>query len=140
METYQVSLENKISELDKLRETLEDLCSRWNFPLAVCMSLNLALEEAFTNIVNYAYDDQLSHMIRLNFSYTDADNRFEVEITDDGKAYDPTVQKKPDISLSAEERPIGGLGIFLIKKIMDEVSYERVSNQNKLYLTKHINR
>jgi serine/threonine-protein kinase RsbW len=136
METYQVLLENKISELHKLREALEERCSQWGLPPAVCMSVNLALEEAFANIVNYAFDDQLLHKIELEFSY--AGKRLEVVITDDGKPYDPTRQTAPDISLPAEDRPIGGLGIFLIKKIMDEVSYERTSNQNKLYLTKYI--
>lgn len=137
MEAHQVTFANKISELDKLRDALENLCSRWDIPPAICMSVNLALEEAFTNIVNYAFDDQNPHEISMEFSH--ADNQLKVVITDDGKPYDPTLQKAPDISLPAADRPIGGLGVFLIRKIMDEISYKRTSNQNKLYLSKHIN-
>ncbi len=137
MKAHQISLVNKISELEKLRDTLENLCSQWSLSPAICMSVNLALEEAFTNIVNYAFDDQMPHDISMEFSY--AENQLKVVIADDGKPYDPTRQTAPDISLPAKERPIGGLGVFLIKKIMDDVSYERTSNQNKLYLTKHIN-
>ncbi len=136
MQKHTLRLENKISELDKIRDALEEMAATWGLPPQVSMSVNLALEEAFTNIVNYAYDDDERHEIILHFKLQD--NELHIAIRDDGRPYDPTVQDEPDIALPATERPIGGLGIFLIKKIMDEVKYERADNMNQLILKKHI--
>ncbi len=134
MQEYKLRLENKISELDKIRDALEEMAAAWGLPPQVSMSVNLALEEAFTNIVNYAYDDDGRHEITLDFHMRD--NELHIAIRDDGRPYDPTVQDEPDIALPATDRPIGGLGIFLIKKIMDEVRYERKDDKNQLFLKK----
>ncbi len=136
MQTYALKLTNKISELDKIRDTLEKLADDWGLPPALGMSVNLALEEAFTNIVNHAFEDQDPHDIDICFSLNG--DQMKITITDDGKHYDPTKQPDPDTGLSAEDRPIGGLGIFLIRKIMDTIDYQRKGNKNHLTLTKNI--
>ncbi len=138
MKTAQLTLDNRISELDKLRELLEEtVVEQWGISPAVGMSVNLALEEAFANIVQYAFDDQEPHEIDLLFQLKD--KQLVITIRDDGHAFDPTKKDAPDTSLPAGERPIGGLGIFLVKKIMDEVTYNRIDNINQLTLTKKIN-
>lgn len=129
-------LANRIDELETIRQGLEVLVSDWEIPPYMEIPLNLALEEAFTNIVNYAFDDNNIHEIIIQFRK--AKGILEVTLTDDGQPFDPTARTDPDTGLGAEERPIGGLGIFLIKKIMDRVEYRRNDNKNQLILTKHL--
>ncbi len=136
MHTSHLVLTNKMSELDRLRDFLEDLANQWDIPPAVGMSVNLALEEAFANIVNYAFKDKLSHEIA--FGFHKKDDQLVISISDHGQPFDPTNRPSPDLTLSAEDRPIGGLGIFLVNKIMDKVEYERKKNTNQLTLTKLI--
>ncbi len=134
--TFVIKLDNKIGELKKIQEALESLADRMDIPFNMIIPLNLVMEEAFTNIVNYAYLDEQPHSIEVSFLRNDGS--LVVTIIDDGQPYDPTAKDDPDISLSAEERNIGGLGIFLIKKIMDKVEYRREDNKNVFILTKYI--
>ena len=132
----QLILGNRVEELTKMETFLEELGTDWNLPMPLVLNLNLALEEAITNIMFYGYDDEESHTILIEFSRTD--NQLTIHIIDDGHEYDPTARLDPDITLAAEDRPIGGLGIFLIKKVMDQVDYERKENKNYLKLNKRI--
>ncbi|MFP4468614.1 MAG: ATP-binding protein [Bacteroidales bacterium] len=136
MKTSQLYLTNKISELEKLRDFMEHIGAHWHIPSSVGMSVNLALEEAFANIVNHAFTDNKAHEIRFFFQM-DGD-QLVISITDDGQQFDPTKKEPPDLDLPAEERPIGGLGIYLIQKIMDRVEYNRIDHTNQLTLTKRI--
>jgi serine/threonine-protein kinase RsbW len=129
-------LQNKLEELETISLFIDELSEIWEIPMAIAMSLNLVLEEAFTNVVNYAYDDKNLHTIEIDFEKED--NVLSIKIIDDGKAYDPTQNADPDVTLSAEERSIGGLGIFLIRKMMDEVAYERSGNKNILMMKKNL--
>jgi serine/threonine-protein kinase RsbW len=129
-------LQNKLEELETISVFLEELAEIWDIPLALTMSLNLVLEEAFTNVVNYAYDDKEDHFIQIDFEMKE--RVLSIKIIDDGKAYDPTQNADPDVTLSAEERSIGGLGIFLIRKMMDEVTYQRADTKNILTMTKKL--
>jgi len=110
---------------------------KWGIDMATVNSLNLVVEEAFVNIISYAFRDDTQHEIVLLFKLHP--NELEIAITDDGVPFDPTVQEPPDIGLSAEDRAIGGLGIFLIGKIMDGVRYQRRDSLNELILTKQVN-
>ncbi|MFO7616871.1 MAG: ATP-binding protein [Bacteroidales bacterium] len=132
----QLILNNQVEELSRVEGFLEELASDWGLPLSLVLSLNLALEEAITNIIFYGYDDDGPHTILVDF--TKASNQLKINIVDDGHEYDPTARPDPDITLAAEERPVGGLGIFLIKKVMDQVEYQRKDNKNHLMLTKRI--
>ena len=129
-------LDNKIDELTRVEGFLEELGDEWELPMPLLFSLNLVLEEALTNIISYGFDDELQHTIEIDFIKTGEE--LTISIIDDGHEYDPTLKSDPDITLPAEERPIGGLGIFLIKKIMDTVNYQRKDNRNYLILTKII--
>lgn len=127
---------NQIHELARVEGFLETLSEQWGFSARISMILNLVLEEALTNTILYGYDDSLEHTITLNFELEG--DILSISIFDDGHEYDPTQKKDPDITLAAEDRQIGGLGIFLIKKNMDSVEYLRIENKNCLILKKNI--
>ncbi len=123
---------NKIDEIPVLAGKIEELATSWGIPLPVCMNINLALEEAISNIIFYAYTDKEKHSINISISLSN--NQIVIIIEDDGILFDPTSFKQPDINLPAEERPIGGLGIFLMIKTMDEILYSRKHDNNYLTL------
>jgi serine/threonine-protein kinase RsbW len=127
---------NQIDELNRVEKFLEEIGEELELSLSLVFSLNLALEEALTNIISYGFDDEDQHIIEINLKKTGYN--LLITIIDDGHEYDPTVKSDPDITLAAEDRPVGGLGIFLIKKIMDKVVYQRIENKNHLFLTKNI--
>ncbi len=130
----QLIIRNDVSELERVQAFVEELEALGMFPASFSMQLNLVLEEALSNIVFYAYEQGSTQSIQLDF--VAGDKSLEITITDSGKAFDPTAKEDPDINLPAEERPIGGLGIFLIKKIMDELNYTRKDEYNILKMKK----
>ena len=101
------------------------------------MNINLAVEEAVANVMNYAYPKDTVGEVRVDASV--ADGLLTITITDSGTPFDPTQKEDPDINLPAEERPIGGLGILLVKQIMDTVTYQHAEGKNILTLVKKIN-
>lgn len=102
-----------------------------NCPQAIQTKIYIAAEEVYVNIAHYAYDDPPGEaIIRCE---ADA-SAMTLVFSDHGKPYNPLLQETPDLTASAEERPIGGLGILLVKKLMDDVSYAFVSGQNVLTL------
>jgi len=127
---------NQIDELARVEVFLNELGEEWELSMPLVFSLNLVLEEALTNINDYGFDDDNKHTIEIYFKKIG--DMLSISIIDDGHEYDPTLEIDPDITLSVETRPIGGLGIFLIKKIMDKVEYQRKENRNYLMLTKNI--
>lgn len=98
--------------------------------------LDLAIEEIFVNIVNHAYDDVDEVIIRY-FTSDDPQN-ITISFIDNGVPFNPLEEEAPDTSLSAEEREIGGLGIFLFLKNVDDISYEYENNQNILTIKKYL--
>lgn len=132
-----LQINNNFDELVKVTEFVEEICDELNLSPSLVMSINLALEEAIVNIINYAYDNpECKGEIKLFVGFRDDVLTFI--LTDKGVAFDPTLVPEADITLSAEDRPIGGLGIFLIRQIMDKVSYERINDNNILEMTKKI--
>jgi serine/threonine-protein kinase RsbW len=127
---------NKVEELPVLSEKMEEIGEKWNWPIHFTMNINLVLEEAVSNIIFYAFSDKESHNIGISVKMVNA--KVTIEIEDEGIPFDPTLRKEPDITLPVQERPIGGLGIFLILKMMDTVRYKRENNKNILTLTKKV--
>lgn len=132
-----LTLTNDLSTIPQLNEFLDLIFEEVGVDMEVCMSLNLAMEEAVVNVIDYAYPQGTSGSIDINV-LADEDSIVFV-IMDSGIPFDPTAAKEVDTTLPLEERPIGGLGIHLIRKIMDDVSYERRDNKNILTLRKNIN-
>ncbi len=131
-----ITLVNQIAQLSELAIFVDDLVDEWMLPPAFAISLNLVLEEAFTNIVFYAFNDEQEHLIDLDFEMQG--KQLKILLSDDGHEYDPTQKGDPDFDVPLEDRSIGGLGIFLIKKIMDTVEYQRKDNKNYLILGKNM--
>ena len=132
-----LTLTNDISTIPQLSEFLDLFFEEVGIDMELCMSLNLAMEEAVVNVIDYAYPQGTSGTVDI-CALADGDAVAFV-ITDSGIPFDPTAAKEVDTTLPLEERQIGGLGIHLIRKIMDDVSYERRDNKNILTLRKNIN-
>jgi anti-sigma regulatory factor (Ser/Thr protein kinase) len=125
---YSLVMRNDIQQIPTLAEWIDTL----PIPAELNMPINLAIEEAVTNVMLYAYPNSSGKVI------VEFHPPMTFTITDSGIPFDPTKKPEVDISLSAEEREIGGLGIHLVRQIMDEVKYERKNNQNILTLVKQL--
>jgi len=130
------NLKNQTSELNKLCSRLEGFCSTIGLDKKYMFEVNLALDELFTNIVSYGYDDDSDHLVRIDISCLD--DILHIRIEDDGKPFNPMKAEAPDVKCILEDRDVGGLGIFLIKKIMDQIDYKRENGKNILLLKKKI--
>lgn len=133
----QLTLPNDVKQVPLLAEFIDGICEAAGVDMMLTMQLNLAIEEAVVNVMNYAYPpgergdvtvEAVTNGMRLKFT-----------IIDSGKPFDPTVQAAVDTTLSASERPIGGLGIHLVRQIMDSINYERINGLNVLTLRKKLN-
>ena len=131
-----IILTNNISEISRLNEFVEEIGNEFSLSPDVVFNLNLVLEEAVVNIINYAYPKEEHETIYLSARLHEGS--VVLVLTDTGKEFDPTLAPEVDITLSAYERPIGVLGIFLIRQIMNEVRYERIDGKNVLTLEKKI--
>ena len=132
-----IILTNDISEVSKLNEFVDEIGNEFSLTPDVVFNLNLVLEEAVVNVINYAYPKEEHQSIYLSASLREGS--IVLILTDTGKEFDPTMAPDVDITLSADEREIGGLGIFLIRQIMNEVKYERIDGKNILTLEKKLN-
>ena len=130
-------LKNEISEIDTLAVFVRELGEELGLTSDLVFNLNLVLEEAVSNVILYAYpkDEQQEISLSANVS----ENNLVFVLTDSGKEFDPTQAPDADITLSAEERQIGGLGIFLIRQIMNQIEYQRIDGKNVLTLGKKLN-
>ena len=129
-------LKNKLSELDTLCQKLEGFGESIGLSPKFIFETNLALDELFTNIISYGYNDKQVHLITVKISLQNNELLFSIE--DDGIPFNPTEVDEPDLGCTIEECKIGGLGIHLAKNLMDEVCYQRCKDKNILTLKKNI--
>ena len=129
-------LYNRREEISQLASFIEEFVSQAGLAEELVFSFNLALEEAVSNIILYAYPPDEEHTLSLK-ARRDG-NIVTFILGDTGKEFDPSSVPVADINLGAEEREIGGLGIFLIGQIMDYVEYQRIENKNILTLKKMV--
>ena len=132
-----IVLPNDVKEVSKLTAFVEEVCEAMGFDGALTAQLTLAIEEAVVNVMKYAYPPQKRGDVTIEAQSNDL--RLKFTIIDSGMPFDPTVRAEVDTTLSAEDRPIGGLGIHLVRKIMDSINYERVDSLNVLTLRKKLN-
>ena len=129
-------LKSNLSELDALCQKLEKFGQSMGLSKKCIFEANLALDELFTNIISYGFDDKNEHTIRITISLQNDELVFNIE--DDGRPFNPTQAETPNLECSIEECRIGGLGIHLAKNLMDEVCYQRCKEKNILTLKKNI--
>lgn len=129
-------LPNDIETIPQLNEFIDLVAEEVGLDMSLTMSLNLAMEEAVVNVMDYAYPNGQKGDVDIEVT---ADQEWMTfVITDTGIAFDPTTKEDADTTLSAEERPIGGLGIFLVRQLMDDINYKREGNKNVLTLRKKL--
>ncbi len=131
-----ITLPNDTQTIPQLAEFVDGVCEELDLDMGTAMQLNLALEEAVVNVMDYAYPAGTRGDILIEAQANDV--RLIFTIIDKGFPFDPTAKEDADVTLSAEERPIGGLGIYLVRQIMDSINYERVDDQNVLTLCKQL--
>lgn len=128
-------LTNDIAQVPMLARWVEELGQELQLPLDVVFQLNLALEEAVVNVMNYAYPGEKGKPVTVTAEFIASkggEERILFVLTDEGVPFDPTLAAEPDVTLPAEQRSIGGLGIFLVQRLMENVTYERKGRQNVL--------
>ena len=127
----------KTEALPDILGFVEETLDRYGCPMKIQMALCVAIEEVFVNIAHYAYGGGDGHM-SLGIGFDSSDSTITFRMTDRGIPFDPLKNPDPDITLSAEERDIGGLGIFITKKTMDSVTYAYENGENILTMIKKI--
>jgi len=150
-------LTNQPEEKQKLLQALQEFARDHRLPKKVLQAADLSLEEHLTNIMKYGFDDAQVHEIMVRLEMVDgsaceigagevgSDSRglisqamFQIEVEDDGRAFNPLEYPEPDLNLPLSERPIGGLGIHLIRKFMDELGYRRKDGRNVFQMRKKV--
>ena len=131
----QIKVKADTAELDNVLSFADAILEELGCSVKAQMQIDIAIEEIFVNIAHDAYPESEGEAV---ISVEPGENGSSVTITfeDEGIQYDPLKNEDPDITLSAEDRPIGGLGIFMVKKSMDEVSYEYKDGKNRLTIKK----
>ena len=121
--------------LETVTAFLDEILDEKDCPLKVRLQIDLALEEMYINIANYAYTPKIGEM-ELRVAFDEAGRELTMVLIDSGIPYDPLAKKDPDVTLSADKRKIGGLGIYLVKKTMDSMMYERRDGRNIVTMKK----
>ena len=133
-ELLEISLVNDLRELVTAADEIDAFCARHGVSPATAYAVNLSVDELLTNTISYGYEDSEEHridlLLRLNGDV------LEIEICDDGIPFEPTSAEIPDTDAPIEDRPIGGLGIFLTRQMMDSFNYRRDGGRNVVTLTK----
>ena len=131
-----VTLVNERSEVERLSGLVEAFCETQGLRPDSIFSVNLALDEVVTNIIRYAHDDGRRHPIVVGL--TIEEDVLTAQVEDDGRAFNPLDAPPPDLDASMDDRPIGGLGIHLVRSVMTSVEYRRADGRNILTMTKKL--
>ena len=134
---WTLTLSNNVQEIPQLNTFIDEVCESHDLDPMTSMEMNLALEEAVVNVMTYAYPEGTKGYVDISAQSDNGSLMFI--ISDSGKPFDPTTREEVDTSLPAEQREIGGLGIFLVRKMMDDIKYEYKDGHNILTLRKKLN-
>ena len=133
----EIVVEATIESIPKVTEFVDEQLEQLECPMKTQMQVDMAIDEIFSNIAHYAYNPEIgSATVRVEV--TEDPLAVVITFVDNGVPYDPLAKADPDITLAIEERGIGGLGIYMVKKTMDDVSYEYKDGQNILRIKKNI--
>ena len=133
----ELTLAATVENIETVTEFVNAQLELLDCPIKAQMQIDIAIDELFGNIAHYAYNTEVGNAtVRVEIS--EAPLAVIITFIDNGVPYDPLGKDDPDITLSAEEREIGGLGIYMVKKSMDEITYEYKDGQNILKIKKNI--
>lgn len=130
----EITIVNRRTEFARVSSLVDQLGAEHRLPQEVIADVCVALDEILTNIVDYAYTNDAEHEIRIRFEVLD--NVLKVVIEDDGAPFNPLAIPAPDVSAPLHERRVGGVGIHFVRKLMDEVTYDRAGERNRFVLRK----
>ncbi len=135
-ETVVLKLDNSLAALAQLHAAIGEFCRRRAIHSDIEFKVDLALEEVFTNIVRHGYDDNDPHeiVVRLHGSR----ERIRIHVEDDGRHFNPLMAPEVDLNAALSERRVGGLGVHLVRRLMDQVRYQRRAGGNRLTLVKRL--
>ena len=136
MTHFVLKINNDFDDLRAAADSATQFLKSYNASAEVIFAANLAVEEIVTNAIKYGYDDALKHEIAIRLEMTE--NTLNIEICDDGKEFNPFNEPEPDISLPPKELKIGGLGVYLVRKMLDACSYDRRDGRNMVRLSKKL--
>lgn len=131
-----LQLKNRLDEIDRALQSFAEFCTLTQIDDDVQNSVSIVLDDLLNNIISYGFEDSNEHEIEVSYR-ADYQGLF-VEIIDDGVAFDPFLIKEPDIESDIDERGIGGLGIHMVKTIMDDYIYRRINGRNHVTLMKRM--
>ena len=131
------TFEAKVDRIPWLTEQVDVLLEGLDCPLKTQMQIDVAIDEWMANIASYAYEGGEGE-VTVRFDFQPDDRTVALTFIDSGIPYDPMAKPDPDVTLSVDKRDVGGLGIFLIKKTMDDMTYARRDGQNVLTIRKRI--
>jgi anti-sigma regulatory factor (Ser/Thr protein kinase) len=132
----EVVLTNKPGDRQRLVTELEAFARQVQLPKAALQAADLALEEHLTNVINYGFEDKQIHEILVRLEIQG--NALLVEVFDDGHPFNPLQRPEVDTSIPLDEKPIGGLGVHLMRKFMDELDYRREDGKNVFRMRKKL--
>ena len=135
-EIQTISIRSDLHEIRWVGQMIESFGVSHDLPLSLVMTFTLAADELLTNVISYGYDDEQEHDIHLQIK-CDA-SALVLRLEDDGRAYNPFSAPTPDLTAALMNRPVGGLGIHLVRQLMDQVEYSREANKNIISLTKQL--
>lgn len=135
---FQITRAAELESLQTFRDFISECCARYDIPHDVVLDLKLAVDEACTNVIVHGYKGMDPGSIILSFRIES--DRILVQITDFGHVFEPADASKPDLEAALEDRPLGGLGLFLIYQTMDNIDYQSSEDGNTLTFTKYIKR
>ena len=132
----ELKLKNQISELERVNQFVEEIGDELGLDMELQMNLNLVMEEMVSNVIFYAYPQGTEAEIELVAESDGKEVTFV--LSDSGKEFDPTMKESVNTDINPAERDIGGMGIFIVKNIMNKVSYQRLEGKNLLTMKKEI--
>ncbi len=131
-----IVIKNRLADIAVVNATFDAFADEFGVPMPIATKFNLAFDELLSNVIAYAYCDDAEHGIEINIER--AQNRLTVTIADDGVPFNPLGAEIPDTTLSLAGRDTGGLGIHLVRNLVDELSYQRRIDRNVVTLTSHL--
>ena len=133
----EITVDAMIENMNTVTAFVDDFLDQIACPMKSRIQINIVIDEIFGNICHYAYKDSVG-AVTVRVESGNTPKAVFLTFTDNGIPYNPLETEDPDITLSSEERKIGGLGIYLVKKNMDEMKYEYVNQQNILWMEKRL--
>ena len=132
----EICIRNQVGELERVNQFVEEIGEELGLDPELQMNLNLVMEEMVSNVIFYAYPEGTDADIELTAETNGKELTFV--LTDQGREFDPTMKEDADVNVNPADRDIGGMGIYIVKNIMNQVSYQRLEGKNLLTMKKVI--